>query len=309
MLIPPLFHAILKKTLHRRGLCMAIDVTIKQKLFGSKTMPLEVILGDNLHYGYWENDQLTEGKLGETEFIAYDPNAIGRGFSIIWNPGEKKAISLRLPIPSTTPELRAFYDCVTRMVNYWGGTLTVDGSRVKPDAFLAGFDDMTLFNNKIIGQISQQILNGENENLTIYSAKWPLTIGAEEAEAFMADSSKYTDWLHEKQSMDVFFCNPRFYANEAGILGQFMLMNDLPTVFPVKPTVPFGLNDPSTGQPLKCSNWRIVLVIEHQKEPLCEMDYDKFLNLIPAEKKIRYDANHFLLSELTEHELRTLADV
>lgn len=45
---------------------MSIDITIKQKLFGSKTMPLEVILGDSLSYGFWENDQLTECKLGDT---------------------------------------------------------------------------------------------------------------------------------------------------------------------------------------------------------------------------------------------------
>lgn len=287
---------------------MAIDVTIKQKLFGSKTMPLGVILGDNLHYGYWENDQLTEGKLGETEFIAFDPKAIGRGFSVIWNATEKKSISLRLPIPSTAQELRAFYDCVARMVNCWGGTLIVDGSRVKLDAFLAGFGDMVSFNDKVIHQISQQILNGESDNLTLYSAKWPMTLGAEEAETFMEDSTRFAQWLHEKQSMDVYFCNPRFYANEQGILGQFMLMNDLPTVFPIKPTVPFGLNDPSTGKPLKCDNWRILLVLEDKKEPLCEMDYDKFLSLIPEAQKIRYDANHFLLSGLTETELQAMAN-
>ena len=80
---------------------MAIDILIKQKWFGNKTMPLEVILGDDLHYGNFINDQLTVGELGESEFIASNPECIGRGFSVTWNPTEKKSINLRLPLPST----------------------------------------------------------------------------------------------------------------------------------------------------------------------------------------------------------------
>lgn len=284
---------------------MSIEITIKQKLFGSKTMPLEVILGDSLAYGFWENDQLTECKLGDTEFIAYDPNAIGRGFSVIWNPQEKKSISLRLPQPSTPDELRQFYDCIARMVQYWGGSLTVDGSRVKPDTFQAGFDDLVAFNDKIINHFCQQILQGENQNLTFYSAKWPLTIGLEEAERIHADHNFFAQWLHERQSMDVFFCNPRFFVGDVGIFGQYMLMNDLPTVFPVTPSVPFGMTDPATGKPLACSRWRVALVIENQPGALAEIDYADFLRRIPENHKTRYDETHFLLSALTEEEIRS----
>ena len=287
---------------------MSIEITIKQKLFGNKTMPLEIILGNELNYGFWENDQLTEGKLGETEFIAYDPNAIARGLSVIWNPDEKKAVTVRLPQPSTTRELRSFYDAVERMAVYWGGALIVDGTRTKLSAFLEGFDNMVDFNDKIISHFTEQILNGENQNLTFYSAKWPLTIGTEEAEKFQDDHALFGRWLHEKQSMDVFFCNPRFFAGESGIFGQFMLMNDLPTVFPYKPSVPFGITDPATGKPLECSQWRVALVIEDQPGALCEIGYDTFLRRIPEDHKSRYDATHFLLSELTEAEVRRLAN-
>lgn len=284
---------------------MSIEITIKQKLFGSKTMPLEVILGNDLSYGFWENDQLTEGKLGETEFIAYDPNAIARGFSVIWNPDEKKAVTVRLPQPSTNRELRSFYDAVERMAVYWGGALIVDGTRTKLSAFLSEFDNMVDFNDKIISHFTEQILNGENQNLTFYSAKWPLTIGLEEAERIHADHNFFAQWLHERQSMDVFFCNPRFFVGDVGIFGQYMLMNDLPTVFPVTPSVPFGMTDPATGKSLECSQWRVALVIEDQPVALCEIDYADFLRRIPENHKTRYDETHFLLSALTEGEIRS----
>ena len=76
---------------------MSIDVLIKQRLFGNKTMPLEVILGEHLHYGHFVKDRLNVGELGETEFVAYNPKSIGRGFSAVWNPKEKKAIPFAFP--------------------------------------------------------------------------------------------------------------------------------------------------------------------------------------------------------------------
>lgn len=288
---------------------MGIDITIGQKLLGNKAMPLDVILGDALYYGYWENDKLTVGKLGDTEFVAYDPNAIGRGFSVIWNPREKKRISLRLSIPSTSWEIRAFFDAVARMVRYWGGTLTVDGTRQKLDTFLATKDDMLRFNRKVLLDMSDKILHGEHENLTLPSAMWSMTIGKEEAKAIQTDPDSFEKWLHAKQSMDIFYSNPRFYATKDGIMGQFMLVNGRPTVFPYKPTVPFGLVDPETGKALKCSDWRVVPIIQEERVPLCEIKYQIFLERIPEERKIRYDGNHFLIAPLTEAEFRAFAEV
>ena len=284
---------------------MSIDVLIKQRLFGNKTMPIEVILGEHLHYGSFVKDQLNVGELGETEFIAYNPKSIGRGFSVVWNPKEKKTIALRLPQPSTTSELKDFYAAIERMVNYWNGKLIVDGSRVSLPDFLSAFDNMDDFNNKIIKQFSQQVLDGEHDTLTLYSTMWPLTIGKEEAILFTENSNHYAEWLHEKQSVNVYFASPDFYIGDSGIFARYILTNNLPAVFPYQPTVPFGTTDPSTGKQLECKEWLILLGIEGEAEPLCEMEYSKFLSLIPENKKSKYDGNHFLLAEMTEEEIRT----
>ncbi len=284
---------------------MSIDVLIKQRLFGNKTMPLEVILGEHLHYGNFVKDQLNVGELGETEFVAYNPQSIGRGFSAVWNPKEKKAIALRLPQPSTTQELRDFYDAIERMVNYWHGNLIVDGSRVSLPDFLSTFENMVDFNNKILNQISHQVLDGESDALTLYSTMWPLTIGKEEATMFMENPNYYAEWLHEKQSVNVYFASPDFYIGDSGIFARYILTNNLPAVFPYQPTVPFGTTDPSTGKQLECKEWLILLGIEGEAGPFCEMEYSKFLSLIPENKKSKYDGSHFLLAEMTEEEIRT----
>ncbi len=286
---------------------MAIDVLIKQKLFGGKTMPLEVILGEDLYYGNFVNDRLDEGELGETEFVAFNPESIGRGFSVIWNPKEKKTITLRLPLPSTTQEIKDFYMAIERMVKYWDGKLIVDGSRVSLSDFLSGFDNMVDFNNKTIKRISGQILNGEQGALTLYSAMWPLVIGKEEATLFIENPDCFAQWLHEKQEMDVYFANPAFYAGDNGIFARYVLRNDLPAVYPHQPIVPFGAIDPTTGKQLECEEWWIALGIEDEEGILCEMEYSEFLSLIPENKKSKFDASRFLLAEMTEEEIRMMA--
>ena len=283
---------------------MSIDVLIKQRLFGNKTMPLQVILGEHLHYGNFVKDQLNVGELGETEFIAYNPKSIGRGFSVVWNPKEKKAIALRLPQPSTTQELKDFYDAIERMVNHWHGNLVVDGSRVSLPDFLSNFENMVNFNNKILNHFSQQVLDRKSDTLTLYSTMWPLTIGKEEATMFMENPNYYAEWLHEKQSINVYFASPAFYIGDNGIFARYILTNNLPAVFPYQPMVPFGTTDPATGKQLECKEWLILLGVEGEKEPLCEMEYSKFLSLIPENKKSKYDGNHFLLDEMTEEEIR-----
>lgn len=286
---------------------MAIDILIKQKLFGKKTMPLEVILGEHLHYGSFVNDQLYAGELGETEFVAYNPDSIGRGFSVIWNPNEKKKIALRLPIPSTPQELKDFYAAVERMVKYWDGILIVDGIRSSLPKYLSTYDNTVEFNYNAIKQFSVQILLEENE-LTLYSTMWPLTVGKEEASLFMGNPDQYAEWLHKKQSIDAYFSSPRFFADDNGeIFARYILTDNTPTILPYRPTVPFGAIDPQTGNQLECKKWMITLFVESKEEPIGEMEYSKFLDIIPESEKNYYDSNHFLLSQLTEEEIYDLS--
>lgn len=286
---------------------MSIDVVIRQKIFGNKTMPLEVILGEHLHYGNFVNDQLDIGELGESEFIAYNPESIGRGFSVVWNPKEKKTIALRLLQPSTTRELRDFYAAVERMVKYWNAKLIIDGNGASLESFMAGFQDMVEFNYKTIRQVSQQVLDGEPDRLTLYSTMLPLAIGKEEATLFLENRDSFSEWLHEKQSMDVYFASPNFYVGDNGIFGSYFFGNNLPAVFPTQPYVPLGTTDPATQKQLECKDWRIMLVIRGEKTPLYQMPYSKFLSIIPDNKKTKYDAGHFLLSEMSEEEIYALS--
>lgn len=287
---------------------MSIHITVEQKLFGSQTMPLEIILGDQLHYGHFAVDQLNDGELGETEFVAYHPDHIGRGFSVIWNPQERKRIDLRLPQPTTAEELRDFYTAVDRMVKHWDAKLTVDGSRVRPADFLAGYGEAVAFNEQIIRQFSGQVLDGKHDALTLYCTMWPLSVGRKEAEVFAADPATFARWLHEKQTVDACFASPDFYQDEAGIFGRYVFLDGVSCIFPKKPSVPFGVTDPSTGKLLECDRWLVLLALDREKAPLCQLNYADFMDRLPKDRVVYYDADHVQVLEMSEEEIRKLSE-
>ena len=194
---------------------MSLEVVIKQKLFGRKPMPLEVILGEDLYYGNYENDQLSVGEMGEEEILVYNPNRIGRGFSVAWMPEEKKAVTLRLLQPTTTRELQDFYAAVERMAKHWEGSLEVEGQKQSLELFLASYQEMMEFNLKALKDFAGQVLDGTYDTLALYAAMWPMSMGKEEATLFLHNPHLFEEWLHEKQAMNVYHESPDFFMGDA----------------------------------------------------------------------------------------------
>ena len=109
--------------------------------------------------------------------IFYNPNSIGRGFHISWDEEEKNELNLRLLNPTTTDEMRSFFNCLRRITDYWKCSVTIDGIEEDIDDYLSQEDDLLAFNHRIIKEVSEKIANGETDSLTLMSTMWPLVIG------------------------------------------------------------------------------------------------------------------------------------
>lgn len=288
---------------------MSIDITITQKGLLKKPLPLTVILGERLQYGALEGERLKPGELGEGAFIAYLPEAIGRGFQIFWQEGEKAKVELRSLTPTTREELRAFYDCVDRICTYWKCELEVEGEKMALRDFQAGFENQADFTLRALRSMSGEILKGKHENLTLHCAMFPLTLGRGEAERFAPAENLdgFRDFLHEKQSMDVYYAAPMFYRDGEGVLGLFVLREGVRSVAPKAPRVPLGVQDPNTGKALQVDRWEIVLG-DADMEQVGRVPYDTFLARLPAARVSRFDGGSILLEGLTLEELRKIAE-
>ena len=108
---------------------MSIDVCIKQKGLFKKTIPLDVIVGDELAFGINDGMRMV-GDDQEGNMIFYNPNSIGRGFHISWDEDEKNELNLRLLNPTTTDEMRSFFNCLRRITSYWKCSNLIKGKNV-----------------------------------------------------------------------------------------------------------------------------------------------------------------------------------
>ena len=286
---------------------MSVDLTITQKGLFKKTLPLSVILGDRLHYGSYDAGwRLEQGKMGDKEFTAFLPDAIARGFSVTWNAQEKHRVDIRLLSPTGREEIREFYATVGRIMQYWNADLWVEGEKVSFDHWMAGLNDFIDFNTRALHSFCKKINDGESKELTLFSAFWPQTVGEEEALRFADNPNAFEAWLHEKQSVDAYYATPRFYQTDGGIVGRYALSEDCRSIFPLTPSVPFGLTDPGTGKQLDCDNYQVAIFSSTEDEIIGELSFDSFIQRLPSEKITRYDKKNNLIAPLSLGELQKI---
>ena len=274
-----------------RVLFMSIEITITQKGLVKSAMPFDVIRGD-LEYGEYDGLRLDPGKIGDEEFVLYNPSHIARGFSVVWTKSEKNQIYLRLPLPSCAEEIDDFYDTVVRIAGRWKNcSIDQDGSIIDLSAIPEWRESMKEYSLQALKQFCRE----NDGNLTLFCAFWPLVFGPDEKQIFAdaADLSGYRDFLHEKQSVELYYAMPSFYQGPDGIFGNYTLTEDVESIFPVSPYVPFGVVDPDTNEPLAVPSWYVTFYSITKDEALGQISYGDFVNEIGSGEY--YDAENIII--------------
>ena len=293
---------------------MSIDIVIRQKGLFKKTLPLSVILGDGLSCGVYEAGYRLdpgEWKSEDGEIVVYDPHHKGRGFSVIWTPTQKKGVTLRALHPTCAYELKAFYAAVARITDYWNCSLEVDGNPMTPAEFQAGLPDMLEANNRYLDLFIEKSIDKEQyDSMTLFSAFWPLEFGAKEAaevkNAPEGAPARFARWLHEMQSADTYYAVAG-YAEEDGIVSRFAFTEDCDSLFPVKPTVPFGITG-ADGKPLEVSRYEVAIVATSTPSVsmIGTIPYEAFIAALSPDKVSYYDAKRVRIASHSLDELKEL---
>ena len=294
---------------------MSIDIVIRQKGLFKKTLPLSVILGDNLACGVYEAGYRLdpgEWKSEDGEIVVYDPHHKGRGFSVIWTPTQKKGVTLRALHPTCAEELKAFYATVARITDYWSCSLEVDGNPMTPAEFQAGLSDMLEANDRYLDLFIKESMDKEPyESMTLFSAFWPLEFGAKEA-AEVKDASegapaRFARWLHEMQSVDTYYAVAGYMEEKDGIVSRFAFTEDCDSLFPVKPSVPFGITG-ADGKPLEVSRYEVAIVATSTPSVsmIGTIPYEAFMAALSPDKVSYYDAKRVRIAPHSLSELKEL---
>lgn len=291
---------------------MSIDVIIRQKGFFRKALPLSVILGDHLVGGTYDRHfRLAEGHVAPGgEMAVYNPAHKARGFTVSWS---RRSATLRALNPTTARELEDFYAAVERIMGYWNATLEVDGFKNVPlQTFLEGRSAMIQHNEQYLVRFIEKAMDKKPlESVTLFSALWPLELGAKEAaeirNAPEGIPARFAGWLHEMQSADTHYAAAGYSEEANGIVGRFAFTEDCDSLFPVRPSVPFGVTG-ADGKPLEVSRYEVAIVATSTPSVsvIGTLPYEAFMAALSPDKVSYYDARRIRIAPHSYSELKEL---
>lgn len=283
---------------------MSVEVTITNEASVKIPVPIGVMLGDELSYGTIDiHGRLQKNETSKYGFTAYLKDRIGRGITADWNASECECINVKLFTPTCHEEIEAFYRMIKRITDFWKSALFVDGIAMDPDDFLGGILSIEKVNDEIADSIFESIVKGERRSYVFNCALIPLHAGPEEAMRFRHHPEVFFNWMHDKQSMDIYYAAPAFYRGKESNYGRYVITENVISIVPLRPRVPGGTVDPQTHRPLRCDSYVTAFYSPSTKDVIGTVDYSVFLQRLPRDKVIYFDYRHMIVFGLTFDEI------
>ena len=300
---------------------MGITFKIKQKgLFkrNRKPMPFDVLLGDKLQYGTYGRGRL-ENEHSDDRLTAVLPHAWGRGIWV-WLKEDNKGLTIGLPTPCHKAEVDELFEMVLRVAQYWRCTITVEGnkgryslSEIPADIKVAHAYNQSTLQSWIDAILEEPYLEDDEPNIiTFIGGRHTVGFGPEEAEDCQDGILDFSEWLHEIQDTNAYYCYPDFYEWTKGCIdAEYLLVPGVDALLPYKP---FALNYDifaKTNEQAHADRWSICFAEAGGDDynEIGKLPYDVFLEVVRQEKLIdHHDAHCFMLPRLTREDIDLILD-
>lgn len=257
---------------------MSVKVRIKQNsIFKKKSNIKSIIKLTNLSYGICDENYRLISNTTADHTLLYDKNKLARGIDVSL---EKTDIVLFLNLPTTSFEIREFYEIIEKLCNELKITTYIrDEENVSlndNDKFIKCDEQESI---SALKQIQEDIEQGKYERLEIFGIYNPISLGLKEVKQIDNNLDNFEEYLHNIQSINVYYAAPRVYKVKDKLIGIYAVGPNIPTVVPTTPYIVLnqleGIND-----------W-YVLLSENKT-----IKYEDFINNINS--KQYYDANHVI---------------
>lgn len=285
---------------------MSVEITIHQRRLFKKQLPLQVLTGSKLRYGTFDGMRIQPSGLPQDDedvIILYHPKHIGRGFSADWHSGIRDEITLCLPVPSTTQEIDAFYDAVSRVCAHWDAEwFEQDGESVSVLQIGEQRIAMADFHLRALNELCTD--EGET---TLPCTFFPLVLGASE-KAMLREAHSlrpFCDYLHEKQAADVYYPMPQFFHEDGSLCGVFVIPSDTDCVLPHTPEPPL-LSEIQNGE---IAHWYVTFYPIGGNTITGKLKYEDFLHEIHFDELNYFDAAHHILPGMSPERQQQLSEL
>ena len=285
-----------------------IRIQITQRSVFAKRLPLDVILGADLQYGYYDGPRLKRGEKDPHYLVAYHPERIGRGIRVLWNEEEYRDVILDLPLPAAQEEIEDLFAMTERIRHLWTGAVTVNRKPIATNHLDNVRNNLITFNLRFLHGVMRGILN-EDGWASLSCAMHRLVVGPQEADEMWAGiyTDKFRDWLHSHQNISVYLPVPRLYMERDSdrTVGIVTLPAGVRVVWENDPSALLRFSD-KHGQ--QVDDWRCALYDTDGKKIVGTVPYERVLKALPQWKKEYFDYGRTLVNPLDTEMLTELME-
>ena len=259
---------------------MSVQVRVKQKSFFKKKIGIEEIIKlTNLSYGVSdESYRLLKNEIANHTLL-YDEKRLARGIDISLDGFD---IILLLSLPTTSSEIRTFYEIIEKICNKlkiytymreeeW---VCVNDKekfiKYDEEASIMGLED-------IRGKIIQE----EYRRFELFGVYHPISIGLKEIKEIGNHLDNLEKYFQRIQSFDVYYAVPRVYKVDEKLIGIYVVGANIPSVVPTEPYIVLN-------QIQGIEEWYVMFGEGKTVE------YGNFINHVNM--KQYYDANHIIVT-------------
>ena len=311
---------------------MAVNILIKpdnkqsgkfglKSIFGKNTNKtltfagLQKIVGAGFVYGHRNRigyvfDEFKGDDIINADIVLYNPKRIGRG--IIVCVLENGNIEVILNVPCTAQDAKEYFYIVKKICTHYKlNEFVMDDERlVTLDELDELTDSIILWNNNILRQYLEQM---KDQIFMIFGGNNPIAIEEDVRDLLLTLGNvelekAFADYINDKQQMDVYHMNPRFYQDNEGIFGVYTITETVDSVIPMKPYMPFnsGLGDDAKMDDIK--KWIVsFVIIDGEKYDVAGyIKYDDLIDNLPQSKLTKYDASNYIMQGLNRNEINNL---
>ncbi len=218
---------------------MSITVEIQPLNIDDKLLSVpEIAKLLKLEYGYSDNNYcLVKNKTGSFS-ILYDKNRVGRGFDVWY---ENNNLCLRLPLPTTVHDIEMFYSSVEKLCSHMNVYFYKNNGKVMGiNEVYSTIDKDIEASFMAINKIKETIDSGLHNHMIIFGALSPVFIGEEEVYMMGEDLYGFDDVLHNVQTSQTYYCNPRFFEMaDKKLRGIYFIREGVKTTIPIKAEYPY----------------------------------------------------------------------
>lgn len=226
--------------------------------------------------------------------IVYDPDHIGTGMRVKWNPEETEELCVCLPGITTLHDINMMKTVLEKIMKKWHAPAALFEGKEYSRENLDDLGSMLL--EKTMGVLADVHSNYCDDITLVHGALWPLMFETEKLRKYgkEKDAEGFAALLHDLQSRNVYWCacHVYLYDDQKSYQGVYSITSGVDTVIPLKPMPPVNMTDPATGDEIECRRYLARIVSPHSRRPIMQMEYHKFLEMIHAETIPLYDACH-----------------